>query len=159
MCARTLGDGSSRLLRAGTGRSRSTITKVICLPRTSTPQPTVTGPSSLCMPLRRPDIKSTLAHALSLFIPVVFHSSPPIATRLEAFQRANDLVPGRATKEDDKPMEDVAGNALGLHGLGGLGAVETAVIHSRAGLYIFLHSLVRSSAPLFSYDAVESAPG
>ena len=43
----------------------------------------------------------------------------------------------------DKALSRVETGQLQLDGLGGLTTVEGPIVHSRAGLYIFLQALVR----------------
>lgn len=103
---------------------------------------------------RSRDASKQLVDKLTLFIPLLTHRSPQIAERLQMFvaQTLEILAQGEkhddgmgigasaASKEIDRILEDTGGG-LELE-LQSLPVADTPVINSRAGLYIYLNSLV-----------------
>lgn len=88
------------------------------------------------------DIKKSLIHSLSTFIPVLSQTSPETASQLEAFQRQHGLYEGNTGKDIDKIMDGVGAGTINLDGLADFGDIDTQVVNSRAGPYILLNALV-----------------
>ncbi|KAI9801264.1 MAG: mediator complex subunit [Piccolia ochrophora] len=88
------------------------------------------------------DIRQTLAHALSLYIPFLSQTSLQVANRLETIQRQYNIFDGASTKE----METLIGNmdvgGLQINGVESLNIVDRPIMNSRAGLYIFLNAML-----------------
>lgn len=96
------------------------------------------------------DVGRRLSDALAAFVPLLMQSSPQSAARLELF-RSQTLVAilpvekkedkeSTASKEIDQMLDD-AGGSLELE-LGSMGVVDLPIMNGRAGLYIYLNSLV-----------------
>jgi hypothetical protein len=102
--------------------------------------------------------KDALAHTLSLLVPLVAQTSPIVANRLEAAQRANGLLHHDRLEGDiDNTIDGVGAGHLSLDSMVGLSSVDGHAVHSRAGPYIFLHSLVESF--LFSFRGINLGEG
>ncbi|KAI9801411.1 MAG: hypothetical protein M1825_003390 [Sarcosagium campestre] len=88
------------------------------------------------------DIRQTLAHSLSLYIPFLSQTSLQIANRLEAFQRQHHIFDGPSVKEMESLLDGVEVDALQMNGIDAINVADAPILNSRAGLYIFLNSLL-----------------
>ncbi|CAI6338683.1 unnamed protein product [Periconia digitata] len=82
------------------------------------------------------EIRKQFAQALSTFIPFLSQTSIAIANRLEMYQKEHDLH----DKSLPNSNEDAGENAVAALQLEAV--IEIPLINTRAGLYIFLHSLL-----------------
>lgn len=93
-----------------------------------------------------------LSKVLSNFVPTLLQSSPQNAARLELF-RTQTLVALEPVERKDmsanKEIDEMLDGGMGLGGVDGIVVVEVPTVNSRAGLYIYLNSLVGFSNPLF----------
>ena len=101
-----------------------------------------------------PDLRRSFAHALSLFIPCLSHTSIQIGTRLENFQRQYNIFDDSPAKGLGNILGNVDVGGLQMQGMDSVSMVDGPVTHSRAGLYIYLNALVvnRSTSPNPSAD-------
>lgn len=91
----------------------------------------------------RKDLSKTLAS----FVPLLLQNSAQAAARLEVF-RTETLVTiepvDKKTMAADKAIEDILDESIGLApGLDNMVVEEVPIVNSRAGLYVYLNSLVR----------------
>lgn len=86
------------------------------------------------------DVRKGFAQALTTFIPFLSQTSIQIANRLEIYQKEHDLndksISGTAGETNENAGLEVA--ALQLDAV-----IDLPQINTRAGLYVFLNSLVR----------------
>lgn len=99
---------------------------------------------------KTPDIRKSFTQSLSSFIPFLSHTSVgsqnslQLATRLEISQKQHDFY-------DKLPTIDGEANAnpgLEVAALQLEAVMDLPILNTRAGLYIFLNSLVTLPAPL-----------
>lgn len=87
----------------------------------------------------------TLSKCLATCIPLLLQSAPQSAARLEIF-RTQTLVAvapeDKKEQADRKEIEDIMDEAIGLGGVESLVVGDLPTMNSRAGLYIYLNSLV-----------------
>lgn len=91
-----------------------------------------------------------LSKVLSSFVPTLLQSSPQNATRLELFRAQTLVALTPQTEKGDmsanKEIDEMLEGGLGLS-VDGIVVEEVPGVNSRAGLYIYLNSLVRTSPP------------
>jgi mediator of RNA polymerase II transcription subunit 5 len=89
---------------------------------------------------RTADVRTDFAKALSTFIPFLSQTSIQIANRLEQSQKEHDLheQPITSANGDANEYAKLEVAALQLETV-----VDLPIVNTRAGLYIFLNSLVR----------------
>jgi|SRR5450432_3106813 mediator of RNA polymerase II transcription subunit 5 len=93
------------------------------------------------------------AFSLSLagFTPLLMHSSSLIAERLELF-RTQTLLPlepiDKKTQAANDEINQMIDSTLAL-GIDSVPVVDLPPINSRAGLYVYLHSIVRTLGPSY----------
>ena len=90
----------------------------------------------------RLDIRRPFAHSLSLFIPFLAQTSLQISNRLEAFQREYNIFDDSPSKGLGNILSGVDVNGIHMQGMDGEHVVDGPIVHSRAGLYIYLNALV-----------------
>lgn len=83
-----------------------------------------------------PDVRRQFAQALSTFIPFLSQTSIPIANRLEMGQKEHDFH-DKSFLNSNEDANESAVVALQLETV-----TDFPLINTRAGLYVFLHSLV-----------------
>ena len=90
---------------------------------------------------------------MTTFTPLLIHYAPVIAQKLELF-RTQTLVPLDPIEEKRKAANDeidqmidssMAMGAMGAMAIDSVPVVDLPNVNSRAGLYIYLHSLVSAS--------------
>jgi mediator of RNA polymerase II transcription subunit 5 len=91
----------------------------------------------------RKELKDTLAS----FVPLLLQSSPQSAARLEVFRTQTMLAIepiDKKAKAAEKEIEDILEEGMAL-GVDSMAVAEMPTMNSRAGLYVYLNSLVSSS--------------
>lgn len=98
--------------------------------------------------------RKELAKVLATFVPLLMQTSPQNAARLEVF-RTQTLVgiepvdkSDKKAREADKAIEDILTETMGVgvDGIEGMVLPELEGVNSRAGLYVYLNSLVSISS-------------
>jgi mediator of RNA polymerase II transcription subunit 5 len=90
----------------------------------------------------RKELKDTLAS----FVPLLLQSSPQSAARLEVFRTQTMLAIEPVDKKEkaaEKEIEDILEEGMAL-GVESMVVAEMPIMNSRAGLYVYLNSLVSS---------------
>jgi mediator of RNA polymerase II transcription subunit 5 len=90
----------------------------------------------------RKEFKDTLAN----FVPLLLRSSPQSAARLEVFRTQTLLAIEPVNNKEraaDKEIEDILEEGMAL-GIETMAVADMPTMNSRAGLYVYLNSLVRS---------------
>ncbi|ORX92901.1 mediator complex, subunit Med5 [Clohesyomyces aquaticus] len=85
------------------------------------------------------DIRRRFASSLSTFIPFLSQTSLQIANRLEISQKEHDLHDKSLTNADGDPAENAG---LEVAALQVNAVIDLPIINTRAGLYVFLNSLL-----------------
>lgn len=93
--------------------------------------------------------RKDLSKALASFVPLLLQNSAQAAARLEVF-RTETLVTlepvDKKAMAADKAIEDILDESIGLApGLDSMVVEEVPIMNSRAGLYLYLNSLVSTS--------------
>lgn len=86
----------------------------------------------------------TLSKTLESFVPLLLHTSPQSAARLELFRTQTLVAVEPVDKKDvsaNKEIDELLDEGMGL-GIDSIVVVELPTMNSRAGLYIYLNSLV-----------------
>lgn len=91
-------------------------------------------------------LRKDLSKALASFVPLLLQKSAQTAARLEIF-RTETLVTiepvDKKAMAADKAIEDILDESIGLApGLDNMVVEEVPIVNSRAGLYVYLNSLV-----------------
>jgi mediator of RNA polymerase II transcription subunit 5 len=90
-------------------------------------------------------LKSKLGQALSSYLPLCVDVSLPLRHRLEELQKVFNLYPVQLSKALDEPaIHGVNVNALQFEA----SVMDGPVVNTRAGLYIYINSMVCHSHPL-----------
>jgi mediator of RNA polymerase II transcription subunit 5 len=87
-----------------------------------------------------PDDRKAFAQALTTFIPFLAPTSIQIANRLEIYQKEHNFDNGKSSVGTNGAANENAG--LGVAALQLEAVIDLPQINTRAGLYIFLNSLV-----------------
>ncbi len=102
------------------------------------------------------DTRQALRKALEGFVPLLVQSSPQSANRLEVFRTETLAVIEPVEKikgvesAASKEIEDILEESMGIGGgVEGMVVADMPVVNSRAGLYVYLNSLVSSSPQTF----------
>jgi hypothetical protein len=88
----------------------------------------------------RTDGRKAFAHALTTFIPFLAPTSIQIANRLEIYQKEHNFNNDKASAGTNGAANENAG--LGVAALQLEAVIDLPQMNTRAGLYIFLNSLV-----------------
>jgi mediator of RNA polymerase II transcription subunit 5 len=86
-----------------------------------------------------------LSKVLGNFVPMLLQSSPQSAARLELFRTQTLLVLEPMQKKDEsaaKEIDEILDDHLAMGGIDNIVVAELPTVNSRAGLYIYLNSLV-----------------
>lgn len=98
----------------------------------------------------RKDLSKTLAN----FVPLLLQNSAQAAARLEVFRTETLIAIEPVDKKEmaaDKAIEDILDESIGLaHGVDSMVVEEVPIMNSRAGLYIYLNSLVGDDNPVYA---------
>jgi mediator of RNA polymerase II transcription subunit 5 len=95
--------------------------------------------------LVRKELKDTLAN----FVPLLLQSSPQSAARLELFRTQTILAIEPVDKKEraaDKEIEEILEEGMPL-GVESMVVGDMPIMNSRAGLYVYLNSLVSAFYP------------
>jgi mediator of RNA polymerase II transcription subunit 5 len=98
----------------------------------------------------RKELKDTLAN----FVPLLLQSSPQGAARLEVFRTETLLAIEPVDKKEraaDKEIDDILEEGMAL-GIESMVVADLPSLNSRAGLYVYLNSLVSRSHSVFHKD-------
>jgi mediator of RNA polymerase II transcription subunit 5 len=93
----------------------------------------------------RKELKDTLAN----FVPLLLQSSPQSAARLELFRTQTILAIEPVDKKEraaDKEIEEILEEGMAL-GVESMVVGDMPTMNSRAGLYVYLNSLVSALYP------------
>jgi mediator of RNA polymerase II transcription subunit 5 len=102
------------------------------------------GKGSVPKPVRK-ELKDTLAN----FVPLLLQSSPQSAARLELFRTQTILAIEPVDKKEraaDKEIEEILEEGMAL-GVESMVVGDMPTMNSRAGLYVYLNSLVSALYP------------
>jgi mediator of RNA polymerase II transcription subunit 5 len=102
------------------------------------------GKGSVPKPVRK-ELKDTLAN----FVPLLLQSSPQSAARLELFRTQTILAIEPVDKKEraaDKEIEEILEEGMAL-GVESMVVADMPTMNSRAGLYVYLNSLVSALYP------------
>jgi mediator of RNA polymerase II transcription subunit 5 len=86
-----------------------------------------------------------LSKALGSFVPMLLQSSPQSAARLELFRTQTLMVLEPIQKKEEgasKEIDEILDNHMAMGGIDSIVVVELPTVNCRAGLYIYLNSLV-----------------
>lgn len=90
-----------------------------------------------------PDLKTKLGQALSSYLPLCVDVSLPLRHRLDTIQKDFNLY----GEQPSKPLEHPAIDGMNVNALQFEASVmDGPVINTRAGLYVYLNSMVRDLA-------------
>lgn len=87
-----------------------------------------------------------LSKMLASFVPLLLHTSPHNAAKLELFRTQTLVAIEPVDKKDvsaNKEIDELLDEGMGL-GIDSVVVVELPIMNSRAGLYVYLNSLVSS---------------
>ena len=99
---------------------------------------------SLIADFQTAEIRKSLSQTLATFVPFLSHNSPQIAARLELFltQTLAVLEPvDKKVQAANAELNDIIDESMGL-GIESIVVADMPVMNSRAGLYVWLNSLV-----------------
>jgi mediator of RNA polymerase II transcription subunit 5 len=95
------------------------------------------------------DLKTKLGQALTSYLPLCVDVSLPLRHRLDALQKEFNLYGEQPSKQlDHSAIEGMNVNALQFEA----SVMNGPLINTRAGLYVYINSMVRCVAPLFLPD-------
>ncbi|CAG8962232.1 hypothetical protein HYFRA_00005285 [Hymenoscyphus fraxineus] len=97
-----------------------------------------------------------LSKVLSNFVPTLLQGSPQNATRLEVFRTQTLIALEPVEKKDtsaNKEIDEMLDESMGLGNIDSIAVVELPMVNSRAGLYIYLNSLL-VGRPLIDDSAI-----
>ncbi|KAF8858611.1 Med5-domain-containing protein [Acephala macrosclerotiorum] len=101
----------------------------------------------------RKDLSKTLAN----FVPLLLQNSAQAAARLEVFRTETLVAIEPVDKKEmaaDKAIEDILDESIGLaHGVDSMVVEDVPIMNSRAGLYVYLNSLL-VARPLIDDNAI-----
>ncbi|CZR65485.1 related to Mediator of RNA polymerase II transcription subunit 5 [Phialocephala subalpina] len=105
--------------------------------------------------------RKELSKTLANFVPLLLQNSAQAAARLEVFRTETLVAIEPVDKKEmaaDKAIEDILDESIGLaHGVDSMVVEEVPIMNSRAGLYIYLNSLVRiTDIPLMPGASADS---
>jgi mediator of RNA polymerase II transcription subunit 5 len=86
-----------------------------------------------------------LSKVLASFVPMLLQSSPQSAARLELFRTQTLMVLEPIQKKEEgasKEIDEILDDHLAMGGIDSIVVVELPTVNCRAGLYIYLNSLV-----------------
>ena len=100
--------------------------------------------------------RKELKDALASFVPLLLQNSPQSAQRLEVFRTQTILAIEPVDKKEraaDKEIEEILEEGMGM-GIENMVVADVPIVNSRAGLYVYLNSLVSWTQSFWSESQI-----